>query len=255
MNAMTLSRNVAAIGAPHGTADMLVHEDPLDEDHPSDLQVTTTRRGLTRLALVAAETGARFQREAMHHDPMAWMLSPLTLFGGAAALEACLQRDACVRGILIHGLSLGLDADPMAIDALTSDDDESEDDEDAVWSSHAVGRSGGSRSTVAGFGGPEEVRPPRLFTATMVANDGFETVQAFHASLAIDEAEVAGRLYCRIGAASAGARIVEGFDPTDPLVTALVSDAICDTLSIVASEPESSLAAGLDLNIEQRFLC
>ncbi|MGI4732232.1 MAG: hypothetical protein ACRYFW_10825 [Janthinobacterium lividum] len=85
-------------------------------------------------------------------------------------------------------------------------------------------------------------------------NDGFEILQAFHASLATEEAEIAGRLYMRMGAAMADAVIVDGFDPTAPLVAALVSPAICDTLALVAADPASPLAAGLDLNIEQRFL-
>jgi hypothetical protein len=218
------------------------YDDPLDDDAPSDAAVATTRRGLVRLALVAAETGARFQREGVAHDPMSWLLAPRALFEGASAIDACLTRQACIRGILVHGLSLGLDADPAEIDALASDDETAID------------------------AGPEgqgaEILPldrrrmaePRLFTATVVSHDGGENIQAFHASLATEEAEVAGRLFCRMGAASADARIVVGFDPDDPLVDALVSPAMRDTLALVAEDPGSPLAAGLDVNIEQRFL-
>lgn len=224
--------------------------DPLDDDLPGDDVVVTTRRAISRVALVAVEAAGRFQREAVPHDPMTWMLAPLALFNGSNALEACLNRDACLRGILIHGLSIGLDADPMTIDALAfdEDDDGAAIDRDASNDAEAEG----GRSNVLRFPAADGGEL-RLFTATVVANDGVETVQAFHASLAADEAEVAGRLYCRIGAASADARIVEGFDPTDPLVAALVSEAISDTLSIVAATPASPIAAGLDLNIEQRF--
>lgn len=222
--------------------------DPLDDDCPDDDVVVTTSRAISRVALVAAETAVRFQREGVPHDAMTWMLAPLALFNGANALEACLHRDACLRGILIHGLSIGLDADPMTIDALTAD----EDGVDAPLDPGPAGGSGSYRSNILQFPG-QGSGELRLFTATVVANDGFETVQAFHASLAADEAEIAGRLYCRIGAASANARIVEGFDPADPLVAALVSEVICDTLSIIAAQPASPIAAGLDLNIEQRF--
>lgn len=226
--------------------------DPLDDDQPTDAIVVTTRRAICRVALVATEVAHRFQREAISHDAMSWMLSPRALFGGASAVEACLDRDACLRGVLIHGLSLGLDADPAAIDALAADDeqDDVDDDEDEETAPDPEG--GPRRSNVLTF--PSTHGPDlRLYTATVVSNDGFETVQAFHASLAAGEAEVAGRLYCRIGPASADARIVEGFDPTHPLVAALVSEVICDTLSIIASQPGSPIAAGLDLNIEQRF--
>ena len=240
--------------------------DPLDADLPGDDVVVTTRRAISRVALVATEAGGRFQREGVAHDPMTWMLTPRALFAGASALDACLHRDACLRGVLLHGLSLGLDADPADIDALTDDEDEdlNEDDRDFDGDSELLidlnleddGDDAEDDSTrvpgVPPSGGPDE--EPRLFTAMIVANDGFEILQAFHASLATEEAEIAGRLYMRMGAAMADAVIVDGFDPTAPLVAALVSSAICDTLALVAADPASPLAAGLDLNIEQRFL-
>lgn len=240
--------------------------DPLDHDLPSDDVVVTTRRGMVRMALVATEVASRFQREGVQHDAMAWMLSPRALFDGAAAIDACTDRDACLRGTLLHGLSLGLDAEPGEIDALVDDDGDA--DGDAI---DPRGDGGGDLDThrmVAEVhrtgGGPRHdnvlpLRPkaepaPRLFTATVVADDGFETVHAFHASFAMDEAEIAGRLYMRMGAAAADAAIVRGFDHTSPIVEALVSQAICDTLMMIDAEPSSPLAAGLDLNIEQRFL-
>lgn len=219
--------------------------DPLDADDPADEAVVTTRRAICRVALVATEVGGRFQREAIDHDPMSWMLSPRRLFGGSSALDACLDRDDCLRGVLIHGLALGLDADPDFIDGLAAD--EGGDDEAIV-----DGEADQDTDNVVPFA-PRAEGELRLFTATIVVNDGFEAVHAFHASLATEEAEVAGRLYCRLGAAAADARIVAGFDPTDPLVAALVSDAICDTLALIAAEPGSPLADGLDVNIEHRF--
>lgn len=228
----------------------LAYLDPLDEDRPGDAVVVTTRRAIARIALVATEAAGRFQREAVPHDPMTWMLAPLALFSGASALEACLGRDACLRGILIHGLSLGLDADPMTIDALTADD--GIDDAAAGVDGEQGADTGGYRSNVLSF--PDaDAGKLQLFTATVVAYDGFETVQAFHASLATEEAEIAGRLFCRIGGAAADARIRKGFDATDPLVAALVSDVMCDTLALIAADPASPIAAGLDVNIEQRF--
>lgn len=217
-------------------------EDPLDADETADAAVYTTRRGLTRVALIAAETGARFQREGLAADPMAWMLAPRRLFSGMAAIEACLDRDHFMRGLVLHGLSLGVDAEPGFIDGLTAE-------------------SGGDFRTDAGVDGPGlngrtsklGRGEMRLFTATVAVHDGRESVQAFHASLATDPAEVADRLARRIGLASMDARITAGFDPTDPLVAALVSEVLCDTLALIAAEPGSPLAAGLDLTIEQRF--
>lgn len=226
--------------------------DPLDDDRADDAVVVTTRRAISRVALVAAEAAGRFQREGVPHDAMTWMLAPLALFSGSNALEACLQRDACLRGILIHGLSLGLDADPTTIDALTDDDDYDDEGEVSAPSRTADASADRWRTNVLPFVNPV-VGQLRLFTATIVADDGFETVQAFHASLAMDEAEIAGRLRCRFGAAAADARIRKGFDATDPLVAALVSDVMGDTLALIAAEPASPIAAGLDVNVEQRF--
>lgn len=247
------------------------YPDPLDHDLPSDEIVVTTRRGLVRVALVATEVASRFQREGVQHDAMAWMLAPRALFDGAAAIDACTGRDACLRGTLLHGLSMGLDADSVEIDALVDDDDYDWDDDGAgAGAAHPDEDRGGDRDDDRwmpnGQGanqGPRHdnilpLRPkaeptPRLFTATIVADDGFETVHAFHASFAMDEAEIAGRLFMRMGAAAADAAIVRGFDHTSPIVEALVSHAICDTLMMIDAEPSSPLAAGLDLNIEQRF--
>ena len=97
-------------------------EDPLGHDMGDDVVVTTTRRAISRVAFVAAETASRFEREMIDHDPVAWMMAPRRLFEGAAALDACLGRDAFLRASLLHGLSIGLDASPDEIDLLLEDD-------------------------------------------------------------------------------------------------------------------------------------
>ena len=97
--------------------------DPLDPDAPADRPLIVTRRRLIRLALVAAETGARFQRDGLDHDPVAWMLTPREMFEGHDAIEGALSLNGCLRAILLHGLSMGLDADPAAIDELVSGDE------------------------------------------------------------------------------------------------------------------------------------
>lgn len=222
----------------------IVSIDPLDHDLPGDETLVTTRRALCRVATVAAEAGARFQREGVGIDPMAWMLSPRTMFDGAAPIDACMRRGPFMRGVLVHGLALDLDMGAQEVDDLLDcDADEpvrrraARKGEVVSALDHGLSQSG-----------------QRLYTATIVSRDGFETVHAFHASLAVDEAEIAGRLFCRIGPASAGAVIAEGFDVSDPMVEALVAPAVADMLLQVAADPLSPLAAGLDLNVEQRFL-
>jgi len=95
--------------------------DPLDPDTDDDLPVVVTRRQLIRLAVVSTEVGARFQRDAVDVDSMAWMLAPRALFEGRDAIDASLEQSHCIRALILHGLGLGLDARPEDIDDLLND--------------------------------------------------------------------------------------------------------------------------------------
>jgi len=90
--------------------------DPLQDE--SGGMMAVQRVSLVRIACVAAETGARMQREGLYVDPVGWMVAPLELFEGRAPIEACMEREACSKAILLHGLGLGLDGDPSFIDRL-----------------------------------------------------------------------------------------------------------------------------------------
>ena len=48
----------------------------------------------------------------------AWLFAGRRLFHGRAAVVACRESDAFVRALLLHGLSIGLDASPEAVDSL-----------------------------------------------------------------------------------------------------------------------------------------
>lgn len=96
--------------------------DPLDHDDVDDETVELSRRQLVRIALIATEVGARFQREGNTADPMAWMLVPRRLFAQRPAIEACADRDNCLRSVLVHGLGLDLDVEDEMIDELISSD-------------------------------------------------------------------------------------------------------------------------------------
>lgn len=224
--------------------------DPLDLDEPDDEVVVTTRRGLIRLALVAADTASRFEREAVGHDPVAWMIAPRALFDGRSAIDACLSREECLRAVLLHGLSIGLDADPMTLDALMADDD---DADDPVPSGRSAAAYDGDGDDVDRRGRPQGERP-RLWTSFLVDQRAGGMIQAFDAVVAADRAEAETRLRARHGSAIADAiEISEGFDPNTPMAEALVSPAVADMLAQVAADPGSPLAAGLSVYIEQRF--
>lgn len=243
METLTITRGHTEEAKPQPSAR---YEDPLDSDEVGDAFVAATRRGLTRLALVAAEAGARFQREGDGNlDPMAWMLAPRRLFGGEAAIDACLSREHFVRALLLHGLSIGLDADAHDIDALLDDEDPA--DGCAGTFGSELGRAGPKPASAHG-------KVVELYTATIVHEDGWTALQAFHASCAHDPQEIVSRLARRYGPAAArAAQVRRGFDPTTSFAEALVSPALSDLLMLVEAEPGSSLAEGLDLNLEQRF--
>lgn len=217
-------------------------EDPLDEDEAGETTTPVTRRGLMRLALVAGETAARFQREGLALDPMAWMIARRELFDGRSAIEACVERSACVRALLLHGLGLGLDADPAVVDDLAADEDDAA--EDAVEADRPD-RLGSDR------GSP---RSQRLFTSTAASEAAGGWVQLFHATVARSQEEALEHLRADHGArAAAAAETIAGFRPDLPLATALVSPAMADMLLQVQRDPASPLAAGLRVSIEQRF--
>ena len=66
--------------------------------------------------------------------------------------------------------------------------------------------------------------------------------------------EVRARLRQRYGSLIEDeAQVRLGFDWSEPLACAMVSEAMAHVLTIAAAEPASSLARGLDFQVEQRF--
>lgn len=222
----------------------VLYEDPLDPDASGDVAVSTTRRALTRLALVAAETGARFQREGTGDDPMAWMLTPRKLFDGGTPLIACLEQENCLRAILLHGLSIGFDAPPMQIDILLAEDHDGSAGDDGWFE--------GPRGT--SFRGMQGSKRNRLYSANIVLARGGEVLHAFHASVAPSAAVIRERIRARFGtAAAAQASIRIGFDPESPANAGMVPPAIMHTLSNASRRAGSSSLDGLDITVEQRL--
>lgn len=231
-----------------GTASGAMSLDPLDDDDPCDEVVVTTRRAIGRVAVVAAETGSRFQREGLPYDPLAWLFAPRNLFDGAAAIDACLNRDACVRGILVHGLGLGLDVDRSALDALLAEDDDSFDD-------HEFNYLHGGR--LGGFGQKGRHRTARttrlrLYTATLAETRDNRMMQAFHASIAGSKDEVRARLAGRFGPDLADAAEIRlGLHPSSPLVIALVPSSVAAMIVQMGKDCASPAARTFAVDIQQ----
>lgn len=193
---------------------------------------------LGRIVMLAAETGARFERDAIAADPAAWMVAPRRLFGGTSAVEACREEGLFLKGMLLHGLSVGLDADPELLDRLIEDDGVDVQEGEA-------------------FRSPDFPAPwPRmdLYTATLVCERSSSTSHIFHACMAFGPPDVLCELEQRVGkAAGRQARVRRGFDPSDPVAIENVSPAISAVLLEVAADPNSPLGHGLNIFVEHRF--
>ena len=217
--------------------------DPLEPDAVGDEPVLTTTRRMLRLAIAAADVGVRFARDGLDQDPAAWMVARRDLFDGRTAMDACQELTGFNRSIVLHGLGLGLDAAADAIDDLLADDDAvpAVDDDDVP----------------AGSEGDAEPRlpRPRLLTCWVDRDEDATRLFAFCAVVTDRPRDLVERVIGRYGAqAAAQGRYAVGFDHSTPLATAMISDAMADTLALAASDPESPLAQGLDVVVEQRFV-
>lgn len=197
------------------------------------------RMQLGRIVMLAAETGARFERDGILADPAAWMVAPRRLFGGTSAVEACRDERPFLRAMLLHGLSAGLDADPELVDALVAEEPVAAEAEEG--------------GTVV-----EEPRAPLprmdLYTATVVCECSSSTSHIFHACMAFGPDDARRDLRTRVGgAAGRCARVRRGFDPSDPIAVENVSPAIGAVLLEVAADANSPLGHGLNILIEHRF--
>lgn len=95
--------------------------DPLGTETGGPLLVD--RVSLVRIACVAAETGARMQRDGLGVDPLGWMITPIELFGDLPPIEACMERDACAQAILLHGLGLDPTSGPDVLEQLIAQEE------------------------------------------------------------------------------------------------------------------------------------
>lgn len=212
--------------------------DPLEADAPSDQVVVTTRRRLLRLSIAATDVGARFASEGMDGDPAAWMIAPRTLFDDLMPIEACQELAGFNRNALLHGLGLGLDADPSEIDELLSDGAPIDIDEvDA-----------GERIVPLAMS-----RTPRLFTCWVEADGGGTGVIGFCALVTDRPADLVERVVDRFGGEAATfATYHVGFDQAMASASAMISPAMTHTLLLAAADPTSAPGSGLDIVVERR---
>jgi hypothetical protein len=217
----------------------VVIANPLDEDDDRDIVIKTTERRLIRLTMTACDVGARFAREQIDVDPAAWMLAPRRLFDGERPIDACQNLMPFIQSVLLHGLSLGLDAEPEELAAVAERD----------------------------VHGMSDQRPPKghprrrkaskvcLYSCVVEGSEGFgRWVQAFCAIIAPNEGTVRDLLRRRFGHELAQeASVRRGFDGTEPLASILLSKAVYQMLIEVSSDTARRSGVTTDVFVEQRF--
>lgn len=219
--------------------------DPMEPDAPGDEILVTSSRRLLRVALAAADAGARFALEDLEQDAAAWMLTPRALFGGRPAIEACQDLEDFSRSIVLHGLRLGMGADPDAINVILANDGPP-----CTKASTGIDAQDGKDVD------PSQVRLPRPLLLTCWIDGGETSVRLFaFCGLVTDRpADLVERVIGRYGAkAAAAADFCVGFDQTTSMATAMISEAMTHMLMMAADDPASPLAHGLDVVVEQRF--
>lgn len=212
---------------------------------PAAIARSTSYQETARLVHVAAETGARFVRESVDQDPLDWMLTNKNLFDGRAAIDACREEEGFRRAVLLHGLSVGLDAEPQVLAGipasacLSSKTQRLLSQEQKAVSVRAVR---GGRSGLALYSGSIHAEQPRGY------------IQIFCAAIVRGSEEFHRRLQLRYGLLLAEqARTQVGFDWSEPLAASMVSQAMAHVLMIAASDPDSDFAEDLDFHVQQRF--
>ncbi|WP_221262867.1 hypothetical protein [Sphingomonas kyeonggiensis] len=96
---------------------------------------------------------------------------------------------------------------------------------------------------------------PALYTFVISTELCPGHVQIFGAMIARSAIEVRERLRLRCGPTLVDEAIVRiGFDWSEPMACAMVSDAMAHVLALASKDPTSSIAAGLDFQVEQRFV-
>lgn len=210
-----------------------------------DRYASNGRLETTRLLYVAIETGARFVRERISVDPLEWLLTRRDLFEGRTAADACRFEDGFRRAIVVHGLSLELDAPPCVVDGIPSLE---------FLSSSARTHLAPGLPRFFDKAEPWPQGPLALYTCSISAELTDEHVQVFCAMIARNPGEVRGRLRQRYGVLLEDeAKVRLGFDWSEPLACAMVSEAMAHVLTLAAGDPTSPIANGLDFQVEQRF--
>ena len=197
------------------------------------------------MRLSASVTGARFVRDRIQIEPIDWLHRPCQLFDGELAINACRHAIGFERAVALHGLGLGLDSSPAIVSGIPVA---------AFLSDSANSYFGASPPRIREEPSRKRRGAPALYSCIISAELDRGHIHVFGAMVARSASEVRFRIRQRFGPLLEDQAIVRlGFDWSEPLACAMVSQAMAHLLMLAEEDPTSSLAEGLDFHIEQRF--
>lgn len=182
--------------------------------------------GLLQMGVATAE---RFVRDRILGSPVAWLKTKRRLFDGRSAVEVCGSAEGVRRALVVHALSLDMDASP-------------EDTAGITFCVPALTTPARPQSDIC------------LFTATIVGESQGQHVQIFSARLTDSVHSFRNLLEVQFGSWFASEAIIQqGFDPSEPIANSLLSEATADYLTALKDRGFARQAAPFEFHVEQRF--
>lgn len=177
---------------------------------------------------------------------MEWLLTEKRFLDRRAPIDACANREGYRRAMLLHGLELGFDIEPDCLARIPL-----EEVDDTSLTRRLL--------TLPAYRSPrhdfDSGAPLALYSSYIDAVNENGHIQIFSAMIARSTRDVRRRLKVRFGPfLEDHAKVKLGFDPSEPIACALVSDATAQILSLVDADPTGELASGFDFVVEQRFV-
>ncbi|MDO9417364.1 hypothetical protein [Pararhizobium sp.] len=211
---------------------------PFGDDVEGDAEFIVTGRKLNRIVVLAAKAADRFAQAGIDIDPLVWMHLPSECLEGLYPIEACLELKHFEAAMVFEEGRCNYTSPAIAEDVA------------CTISKNICRQSEFSRSSDK----TPITAAKRLYTATIVDMVGSQYLHVFYATIAKNILQVAEGLRHHFGKQTADLAIIRrGFDPSDPIVLSLVSDALADMLVMVDADPWSPLAAGLNIQFQARF--
>ncbi|MEO1968478.1 MAG: hypothetical protein ABGW87_07170 [Sphingomonadaceae bacterium] len=198
-----------------------------------------------RLVQVASALSSRILRDGLDIEPIEWMVTRKRLLDGLAPIDACVGQEGFRRAFLALEMGLSLDPNPRSLSGIPAAEFLCPDAQLHL------------RELPSGWqpnSWPPTTKQRSLYSAYISSETESGYIQIFCAMIAENVFEVRNRLRRRFGPLIEDcAKVMTGFDASEPIACALVSDAIANVLFLIDADPTSEIAIGFDFVAEQRF--